>query len=323
MENGNVKIMVGNCFDSLFELADCSIDCCVTSPPYFGLRDYGVNGQIGLEETPEDFIAALVAVFREIRRVLKDNGTLWLNIGDSYCAPNGRSSTGNSYNMGPNSALGHLSSRQEVGIKRRFGNAKTKDLLGIPWMLAFALRADGWYLRQDIIWHKPNAMPESVKDRCTKAHEFIFLLSKSPKYYFDSDAMLEDAATKIKSKHWTEREYDQSMLGHKQENGVKGRVMGNAGYSQEGKRNKRSVWSVPTKPYKGAHFATFPPTLIEPCILAGCPIGGTVIDPFAGSGTTAGVALANDRKAILCELSEEYAKLIPARIESIIKARSK
>src|SRR6188508_1668779 len=182
MENSNVKIMVGNCFDSLFELADCSIDCCVTSPPYFGLRDYGVNGQIGLEETPEAFIKNLVCVFREVRRVLKDEGTLWLNIGDSYAT-----GTKAGRQRSTNPGVGSNRPEAQNGVAR-IGNppgCKTKDLVGIPWMLAFALRADGWYLRQDIIWHKPNAMPESVTDRCTKAHEYIFLLSKGPCYYFD------------------------------------------------------------------------------------------------------------------------------------------
>lgn len=344
-------VLTGNCIESMQTLPDKTVNCCVTSPPYFGLRDYGMDEQLGLESTPEEYVAAMVDVFREVKRVLRDDGTLWLNIGDSYCAPNGRSSSGNSYAKGPNSALKHLSERQDVGIKRSFGDAKPKDLIGIPWMLAFALRADGWYLRQDIIWHKPNPMPESVKDRCTKAHEYIFLLSKSEKYYFDSDAIQEPAAPSS-IKRWAQNIEAQTGSGR-----VPGKTNGNMkavggsrskrdSFKREGSkrvevlpgqtcgthrpnrdesewntetRNRRSVWSVATRPYKGAHFATFPPDLIEPCVRAGCPPNGIVLDPFGGSGTTGGVALRNGRHAILCELNPEYVAIMPERIGALCK----
>jgi len=302
-------IEFGDCRDTMRRWAAQGIKAqtCVTSPPYYGLRDYGHEGQIGLEETPEAYIAAMVEVFRCVWDVLEDDGTLWLNIGDSYCAPNGRSSTGKSYHMGPNTALGHLSNRQEIGVKRGFGDAKPKDLIGIPWMLAFALRADGWYLRQDIIWHKPNPMPESVRDRCTKAHEYIFLLSKSQKYYFDNDAIKEKAinAGKIGG----------SFNGRQ---GTADYQAQGGGIGSEAKnyetRNRRSVWTVTTKPYSGAHFATFPPDLIEPCILAGAPVGGVVLDPFMGSGTTAAVAIKHGRNYLGCELNPAYKELQDARI---------
>ena len=288
---------------------------CATSPPYFGLRDYGVDGQLGLEQTPEQYIAAMVEVFRCVRDVLADDGTLWLNIGDSYCAPNGRSSSGKNYTKGPASVLSHLSDRQDVGIKRGFGDAKPKDLIGIPWMLAFALRADGWYLRQDIIWHKPNPMPESVRDRCTKAHEYLFLLSKSPKYYFDNEAMREPCSTDMQRR---------AAKGHTR--GAGGKVDASRQDADtlrgehakvidvSGGRNRRSVWSVATRPYKGAHFATFPPALIEPCILAGSRAGDVVLDPFMGSGTTAMVAKQHGRGWLGCELNPEYKGLQTRRL---------
>lgn len=311
-------VMVGDCVESLRQMPAQSVHCCVTSPPYFGLRDYGTDGQIGLEPTPDEFVQALVTVFREVRRVLRDDGTLWLNLGDSYARTGGTdrkvsasASVGSTRNL--MKQMGDRTQRAPSGLK-------DKDLIGIPWRVAFALQADGWYLRQDIIWHKPNPMPESVRDRCTKAHEYVFLLSKSPRYFYDADAVLEAATTSAPHKHWTEREHDQSMLASKQANGVKGRPVGVAGYSAPGKRNRRSVWSVATKPYKGAHFATFPPDLIEPCILAGCPVGGTVLDPFGGSGTTAGVAVAHGRNALLCELNPEYAALVPERVSGIVDA---
>jgi DNA modification methylase len=301
------EIKLGDCLESLKQMPDQSVHCCVTSPPYFGLRDYGVDGQIGLEPTPDDFVQALVAVFREVRRVLRDDGTLWLNLGDSY------SSGGRTWRAPDTKAPGarEMSTRPDDGMK-------PKDLIGIPWMVAFALRADGWYLRQDIIWNKPNPMPESVRDRCTKAHEYVFLLSKSPRYYFDSEAVKEDAVSDAPSGNgFAGRQggaCDRPMSGG---NGTKER------WQPGGKRNRRSVWSVTTKPFKGAHFATFPPELIQPCILAGCPVGGTVLDPFGGSGTTAGVALAHDRSAVLCELNPEYAELVPARIASILEIYGK
>ncbi len=278
-----------------------SIHCCVTSPPYYGLRDYGVDGQIGLEETPEAYIARLVEVFREVRRVLKDDGTLWVNIGDSY-AGNANSGGSNANEGGPAVRIAGLKPKRGEGVKQ-------KDLLGIPWMLAFALRADGWYLRSEIIWHKPNPMPESVKDRPTKAHEQIFLLSKSPKYFYDADAVREPAQN---------RPFDPTLKAIKRHGTAwlnNAYAPGASGFGNHPNgRNRRSVWTVAPKPYKEAHFATFPPDLIKPCILAGCPEGGTVLDPFGGSGTTAQVAIENRRNAVLIELNIDYVELAQKRL---------
>lgn len=298
------QIHIGDCIDSMKSMSAQSVHTCVTSPPYFGLRDYGMNGQIGLDDTPDAFVARLVDVFREVRRVLRDDGTLWLNLGDSYASawsmPGGRRNV---------VGQGSLSSGKRADRPNRLvGGLKEKDLIGIPWRVAFALQADGWYLRQDIIWHKPNPMPESVTDRCTKAHEYVFLLSKGPKYYFDNMAIKEPAvqAGRVRADR---------MGGNKYCEGVKhsdGSV-----FTGSDIRNRRSVWTVSTKPFKDAHFATFPPDLIEPCILAGAPLDGVVLDPFGGSGTTAGVAIKHGRRAVLCELNPEYAALVPARIKSI------
>jgi DNA modification methylase len=260
----------------LRELPDGLAQTCVTSPPYFGLRDYGHDSQIGLEQTPEAYVAEMVQVFRDVRRVLKDDGTIWLNIGDSYT--NGSVSTG----------------------------LRPKNLIGIPWRVAFALQQDGWCLRQDIIWHKPNPMPESVTDRCTKAHEYIFLLSKSERYFFDSEAMREPAVYPAGTKAAKGSAERQSQRG------VNARPPEYKIY--DGYRNRRSVWTVTTKPYKGAHFATFPPALIEPCILAGCPAGGTVLEPFSGSGTTLAVANKHGRKAVGIELNPAYCALAVERL---------
>lgn len=303
------ELHVGDCVESLKKLPEQSIHTCVTSPPYYGLRDYGVDGQIGREKTPEEYIQKMVEVFREVRRVLRDDGTLWLNIGDSY-ASSGRKTRANDDKLQQRGVIVHPAAPE---------GAKQKDLLGIPWMLAFALRADGWYLRQDIIWHKPNAMPESVRDRCTKAHEYVFLLSKSPRYFYDSEAIKEPSA----DPDGTAARYKHSFSGNNTAIGrdQTGRPQGVKEF--DGKRNRRSVWIVNTSPFKGAHFATFPPALIETCILAGCPAGGTVLDPFGGSGTTAGVALAFGRDAVLCELNPEYAELVPSRIESIASMYAK
>jgi DNA modification methylase len=281
--NTPMRLLIGDCIESMKGLESGSVNTCVTSPPYFGLRDYGHEGQIGLEPTPEAFVAKLVEVFREVKRVLRDDGTVFLNLGDSYA-------------------------NNTPGLK-------PKDLIGIPWRVAFALQADGWYLRQDIIWHKPNPMPESVRDRCTKAHEYIFLLSKSARYYYDHEAVREGTSeSSCYGGTYAKRKKGFNEQGN----------MGKPGMTIkepiDGKRNKRSVWKVTTKPYKGAHFATFPPDLIEPCILAGCPEGGTVLDPFGGSGTTAGVAIGHGRNAILCELSPEYSELIPERIKKVSEA---
>lgn len=300
------KILIGDCRESLRELAKTGLraQTCVTSPPYFGLRDYGHDGQLGLEQTPEEYIAAMVEVFRCVRDVLADDGTLWVNIGDSYASTGGHGSIG---------ANSQRAGRSNVAVQNaRKGYAggdgiKTKDLIGIPWLLAFALRADGWFLRQDIIWHKPNPMPESVRDRCTKAHEYVFLLSKSERYFFDSEAMREDAVKGSAGSSFTSGKTGEHQLGR---SSTSERV-------DDGKRNRRSVWSVATKPYKGSHFAVFPPALIEPCILAGSRPGDYVLDPFGGSGTTAGVANLHGRNSVLCELNPEYADLMPPRIASI------
>jgi len=301
------KIYNMDCLEGLKQLPDNSINCCVTSPPYWGLRDYGVEGQIGLEETPEEYVSKMVEVFREVKRVLRKDGTLWLNLGDSYVG-SGRGPTGRN-------GIGNQEKRQgfhspEVVIPT---GLKPKDLVGIPWMVAFALRADGWYLRQDIIWHKPNPMPESVKDRCTKAHEYIFLLSKSKKYYYDAEAIKEKQSGEIKTRRFSS------------DGGAKARAMGKhisggnegtgAKWTDTGYRNKRSVWTVATKPFKEAHFAVFPPDLIKPCILAGCPKDGIVLDPFMGSGTTGMVAAMHQRNFIGFELSQEYCKMAEKRIE--------
>ena len=303
--NSVASVMVGDCLSSLTTLADASINCCVTSPPYYGLRDYGVDGQIGLEESPDAYVARLVAVFREVRRILTDDGTLWLNIGDSYA----RNPAKGQHKPGDSGKQAYVYDHGNGRASSTFlgDGLKEKDLIGIPWMLAFALRADGWYLRQDIIWNKPNPMPESVTDRCTKAHEYIFLLSKSAKYFYDHAAMREDAVRGYAGSTFNTGKTAEHQLNRSSN---KERV-------EDGKRNRRSVWTVTPKPYKGAHFAVYPPELIEPCILAGCPSGGSVLDPFGGSGTTGGVALKNGRNAILCELNPEYAALMPARIESI------
>lgn len=297
------EVHFGDCRASLRAMAAAGIkvQTCVTSPPYFGLRDYGHEGQIGLEETPEQFIAELVEVFRCVRDVLADDGTLWVNIGDSY--NNIRSQ------MGPGQAVhgrDKLNGKPAEKSKRRgWDGYKEKDLIGIPWMLAFALRADGWYLRQDIIWHKPNPMPESVTDRCTKAHEYVFLLSKGPRYFYDHESMKEPAVC-------------DRMRGPALHPDQKS-TNGNGGLSRrepQETRNRRSVWSIATRPYKGAHFATFPPALIEPCILAGSRPGDTVLDPFMGSGTTAEVAILHNRRWIGCELNPEYKPLQDARIDA-------
>lgn len=277
------SVLTGDCRQMLRLLLANFVHTCVTSPPYFGLRDYGHGEQIGLEQTPGDFVAALVEVFREVRRVLRDDGTLWLNLGDSYAAARGgthmpaQTVAGGVAGKGDDNAFRGMGGESRGGAHRNADaiGLKHKDLIGIPWRVAFALQADGWYLRQDIIWHKPNPMPESVRDRCTKAHEYVFLLSKSPKYYYDGEAVKEPAtqAGRVRSGR---------MGGNKYGKGVKHSE--GAVFKGSDTRNRRSVWTVTTKPYKGAHFATFPPDLIEPCILAGCPAGGMVLDPFGGIG---------------------------------------
>jgi len=305
------KIEFGDCRDTLRRWAaeGVRVQMCVTSPPYFGLRDYGHPGQIGLEQTPDEYIAAMVEVFRCVREVLADDGTLWVNIGDSYA---------NVGKWGGSSGGKHAQALHgDTGIgrgKRDYGDGlKNKDLIGIPWMLAFALRADGWYLRQDIIWHKPNPMPESVRDRCTKAHEYMFLLSKSERYFFDSEAMKEPAVSEKPAGNKRHKYADAYNAGTSEEHRTKAGLVALAGVEWE-TRNRRSVWTVATRPYKGAHFATFPPALIEPCILAGSRPGDIVLDPFMGSGTTAQVALQHGRQYLGCELNPEYKSLQDERI---------
>ena len=303
------RIEFGDCRDTMRRWASEGVKAqmCVTSPPYFGLRDYGHPGQIGLEQTPEQYIAAMVEVFRCVRDVLADDGTLWLNIGDSYVGSANNGGVASKTMQGTQAATGkNLPTKRGEGLK-------PKDLIGIPWTLAFALRADGWYLRQDIIWHKPNPMPESVRDRCTKAHEYIFLLSKSDQYFFDSEAMREPAVSEKPAGNKRHKYADAYNAGTSEEHRTKAGLVALAGVEWE-TRNRRSVWTVATRPYKGAHFATFPPALIEPCILAGSRPGDIVLDPFMGSGTTAQVALQHSRQYLGCELNPEYALLQECRL---------
>jgi len=305
----------GDALETLKQMEDESINCCVTSPPYWGLRDYGVEGQIGLEKTPEEYVSKMVEIFREVKRVLRDDGTLWLNLGDSYAMKFGG---GKGRKSGTTKAAVDEIEKPPREIP---SDLKPKDLVGIPWMVAFALRADGWYLRQDIIWHKPNAMPESVTDRPTRAHEYIFLLSKSPKYYYDYEAIKEPAAydgrkdTLLKGSPKYEKDVLPGQVGHSM--AARGHERWKKNERGEYVRNKRSVWTVPTKTFPEAHFAVYPPALITPCILAGCPVGGTVLDPFAGSGTTLLVATQHHRKSIGIELNPEYIEIAKRRLNSV------
>ena len=322
------RIILGDCIEGMKTLPDGCVQTCITSPPYFGLRDYGGgDSEIGQEDTVDGYVQKMTEVFREVRRILRDDGTLWLNLGDSYmsaknCAPPPQTQGGQ---RGMPSDFVPANRKDQKGLK-------TKDLIGIPWRVAFALQADGWYLRQDIIWSKPNPMPESVEDRCTKAHEYIFLLSKKPHYYYDHEAVKEPLAEasygRAERKKKLMERTGKGTLGKQIENGVDGSHgyaglalgrNGKTGYSEDGKRNKRSVWTVNAKGYKGAHFAVYPENLIQPCVLAGCPKDGTVFDPFTGSGTTAVVALKNGRNFIGTELNPEYVKLAETRIEETIK----
>ena len=350
------EIITADALQGLKALPDGMADTCVTSPPYYGLRDYNtakweggdldcnhtmperehdpkqtkglignshvsrynkktchkcgavrIDDQIGLEQTPEGYIEKLVTVFREVKRVLRDDGTLWVNIGDSYCSPaTGSKSQGSSTLDGGKKSQIEASKRPDKNPNK---DIKAKDLIGIPWTLAFALRADGWYLRQDIIWHKPNPMPESVIDRCTKSHEYIFLLSKSRKYYFDSCAIREPATNPP-----TARNRGLNNPNTVLPNNSRRLSPGERAYNADGARNKRDVWSVNTKPYSGAHFAAFPPNLIRPCILAGSRKGGTVLDPFFGSGTTGQVAIEEGRKFVGIEINPDFVRLAEQRI---------
>lgn len=385
----SVKIITGDCRAVLANLPDQSVHCCVTSPPYFGLRDYGNAAQIGLEPTPDEFVAAMVEVFREVRRVLRDDGTLWLNLGDSYAGSWGNYGGQNRGKPGGQREIISGSAAQSKAYEgkekwrpatsNKMAGIKNKDLIGIPWRVAFALQSDGWYLRQDIIWSKPNPMPESVQDRCTKAHEYLFLLSKSGRYYFDNKAISEPVALStidrlsqpnLENQAGSDRVPGKTngpmkAVGHlpgnkthkgvtayeagderhrtkaglvdyatkkrsardsfkregsKREQVIPGQSVGTHRPDREesqydlGTRNKRSVWTVATMPFKEAHFATFPPALIEPCVLAGCPLGGTVLDPFGGAGTTGLVADRLGRDAILIELNPEYAAIAEKRL---------
>jgi DNA modification methylase len=311
----SVTILKGDCREVLRTLPSESVNCVVTSPPYFGLRDYGVAGQIGLEPTPEAFTAELVRVFADLRRVLRKDGTAWMNIGDSYAAQRGGTAMPAETLAGGKNGKGDADAHRGHGATHARRNAsalgvKHKDLLGIPWRVAFALQADGWYLRQDIIWSKPNPMPESVRDRCTKAHEYLFLLSKSERYHYDADAIKEPSLYPDDNRKARQKPSDYV------DRAVNDRIatINPAGATTYPDRNKRSVWEIPTNPYSEAHFATFPPALIEPCILAGCPKGGTVLDPFGGAGTAGLVADRLGRNAILIELNPDYAAMAERRI---------
>jgi DNA modification methylase len=338
------QILVGDCLELLRAMPDQSVHTCVTSPPYFGLRDYGMAGQIGLEETPAEFIARLVEVFREVRRVLRDDGTAWVNMGDNYARTGGTDRKVPTHAK-VGSTLNTLEQMSDRTAKAPTG-LKEKDLMGMPWRLAFALQDDGWYLRQDIIWAKPNPMPESTRDRCTKAHEYIFLLSKSRRYFYDADAIREPAAPASIAR-WEQEGWDAQTgsdrvpgkangsmkavggLRSKRNSFARDPKPGTGDHGQKAQhrpdredveyahsRNKRSVWTVATAKYSGAHFATFPPELIRPCIQAGAPRGGIVLDPFGGAGTTGVVAMQEGRQSILCELNPQYAAMASARVDA-------
>ena len=302
-----------DCLLALRDLPDESVNCCVTSPPYYALRDYGMDAQIGREDSPEEYIRRLVLVFREVRRVLTADGTLWLNIADTYCG------TGNKGGyLDPKNPKGR--NGQSVSLARRASECKQKDMIGIPWLLAFALRADGWYLRSDIIWCKANPMPESCKDRPSRCYEHVFLLTKSKKYYYDAlaiaEPIAEGTAARYKGGRSASSKYAEEIPGQgKVQKLNAARAAGtitDADISPV--RNARDVWHINTVPYKGGHFAAYPPKLAEKCILAGCPRGGVVLDPFFGSGTTGLAAVKNDRRYIGIELNAEYCELAKERI---------
>lgn len=316
MEN---TIEFGDCREIMRLWAEnrVKVQTCITSPPYFGLRDYGHEGQIGLEETPDAYISVMVEVFRCVRDILADDGTVWLNIGDSYASyRDGKATPDSTRGDDIGTLVPKGSAKNRMSSTFRNSGIKHKDLIGIPWMLAFALRADGWYLRQDIIWHKPNPMPESVRDRCTKAHEYIFLLSKSQQYYFNAEAIKEPSVSEDRRPSALKRSRafgydtkDKAIKGYSDNFGEVSR----SDVAPE-TRNRRSVWTIPTKPFRGAHFAPFPPALIQPCILAGSREDDVVLDPFMGSGTTAQVAIENNRKYLGCELNQSYQEIQLQRI---------
>lgn len=317
-------ILLGDALEQLRGLPPDSVHACVTSPPYYNLRDYGAAGQIGMEETPEIYVDKLVELFREVRRVLRTDGTLWVNIGDSYAGSGkGRMADGTHYNKKPSKSGNYGGIRNGLLTKTTAPGCKPKDLIGIPWMLAFALRVDGWYLRQDIVWNKPNCMPESVRDRCTKSHEYIFLLSKSERYYFDAEAISEPVAGESTKRYIREQRNGAGAISHAPRFGGdkygpdtsdETRTKSGKPYVAKPRRNKRDVWTVSTSGFRGAHFAVFPEKLIEPCILAGCPEGGTVLDPFAGSGTTGVVCKRLGRNFVGVEINPEYERMARERI---------
>jgi DNA modification methylase len=304
------EVIIGDNRQALKEIPDASVQTVVTSPPYWGLRDYGHDNQIGLEQSPDDFIEQLCIVFDEVWRVLKDDGTIWVNLGDSYSAMRDSKASPDSLRTGEGTRVGSAANRNPENLRK--AGLKHKDLVGIPWRFAFAMQARGWYLRSDIIWHKPNPMPESVTDRPTKSHEYIFLMTKAPRYYYDHEAIKEDAI-------WAEEKRAGKGRLH-----YDGKRQGEKGTGQENfvsivdKKNKRSVWQVNVKGYKEAHFATYPTELIEPCILAGSKEGDTVLDPFSGSGTTGEVALKHGRNYIGLELNPEYAAISEKRITDAV-----
>jgi DNA modification methylase len=324
------QLYQGDALETLKQMEDESINCCVTSPPYWGLRDYGCDGQMGLESSPDEYVSKMVEVFREVKRVLRKDGTLWLNLGDSYA--NNSGNTGNNpsnkstltTNGGKGPKPGDKYSAENTGTKiiREHG-LKHKDLVGIPWRLAFALQADGWYLRSDIIWSKPNPMPESVQDRPTKAHEYIFLLTKSERYYYDADSIREPLSEQRAKQAGklvdpgNDAKKRKKQIEHDKKRGSGGHFDGHKWRMNPLGRNKRSVWTVATKPFPEAHFATFPPELPEICIKAGCPEGGLVLDPFAGAGTTLYVAEQLGRNSIGIELNPEYCEIMRRRMAGL------
>lgn len=310
MKMNQAQIIIGSNRATLQTLETGSVQTCITSPPYWGLRDYGEDEQLGMEQTPAEFVENLCKVFDEVWRVLADDGTLWLNLGDSYTSVHTGGKKSAKSTVGANHD-GAQEIRQNKSNPKSYG-LKDKDLVGIPWRVAFALQERGWYLRQDIIWAKPNPMPESVTDRCTKSHEYMFLLTKQPKYFFDHEAIKEKAKTEPQARDKNAEGYQADYTqGDRFSPGM--RVFG-----ADGMRNKRDVWTVNTSRFKGAHFATYPPELIEPCVLAGSREGDWVLDPFSGSGTTGVVALANGRNYVGCELNPEYAEISLNRIQDSV-----
>lgn len=321
------EVKIGDALSEMQKMDEESIDCVITSPPYFGLRAYTDDeAEIGREETPQEFIDSLVAIFREVKRVLKPEGTFWLNIGDTYWGGKGQSGMKDKEYQEKRTNTLNKSYHNAVGGKgktrpqdRKHDVFKPKDLMLLPHRLAIALQEDGWWVRNDIVWAKPNGLPEAVKDRCTKSHEYIFLLTKSKKYYYDADSIrtpLKEYKVPKNPKDIKGRNKGQEGTGSHELNAGRGRAYYQAKRNKKG-ANRRDVWNISVKNYKGAHFATYPPDLVEICLLAGCPEGGIVLDPFAGSGTTAGVAEVFGRDSILIELNEEYAELIPDRVNSV------